>query len=832
MTSADWSMSIASGGRPLWLPSPAGSTTTFSADGRYAIVLMSHQIRVYFVNTRQCIRTINVNLVGAVDAYLDPTNASQILIFRADGDLVVVNWRDKVSQPIVAQHRLPTALVLAVVTVSETELVLVTGKRERGLALASAHTRHIVKVDRNLFDTTPVVEVPNVIKFAVSTDRTKLCFVTATHECVLVGLLGETDDDRMYTSETLPFAYRSIITALAVSNDNVVAIGTMAGAIQIVYGDIGEVAKPQRLLKWHIDQVRSLLFTPDNNYLMSGGLERVLVFWQLETDKTQFLPRLNGSIDRISVDLHKPDYYTLMLKVPVTTNTPRKKDVDEEDEDEACYEVLVVSAVDLVLRLLVNGVRPEFTNPNVRGTLGKTKKRFAKLNNFDRSKLRHDYTAVFEVHPRTQQLYFPRGATIQCYDLTRNEQAFTQDVAPLLSTGKVRLEQKLIDPKVSILTFSDDGQWMCTFDTITTSEVDNLLSKDDLQYALKFWKYVDTPEDTAAGHWELSTKIIDPHGPAKPVLAAVGAPQAYHDGAAFLTVDNKGGLRIWRPRVPKEIYQKVKQANNKLQQTAWTLRKSYPSGALVSNAVSACWSDDGLLLFVGHECTINVFNIHTLEEISHYTVPAMAGSRIRSLSIMGQFLVVLSKTSIVSFDLLTGNFTPLAAKINTTVGGKNLIAVDKTQQLICVAANYYCEDDSRLAIKAKIMVFRPDRLQPVYVAHHDQGVASIRVLGSLFVFVDLYSRVGLVASSSAGTADALEVASDMQKVLLSAHAKADLINSRAVAVATPKHTLANGAIDESEISKVVDLHSFQPIFENLEGVQIETLFSKIMNILK
>ena len=53
-------------------------------------------------------------------------------------------------------------------------------------------------------------------------------------------------------SETLKFPFKSSITSLAVSNDSVIAIGTSAGAIQILYGGL-ETEKPQRLLKWHID---------------------------------------------------------------------------------------------------------------------------------------------------------------------------------------------------------------------------------------------------------------------------------------------------------------------------------------------------------------------------------------------------------------------------------------------------------------------------------------------------------------------------------------------------------------------------------------------------
>ncbi|CAH2355733.1 NET1-associated nuclear protein 1 [[Candida] railenensis] len=897
-SSEDWSKKMASGGKPLWMSSPSGSTTKFSTDGKYAIVLMTYEIRVYFIGTRQCIRTISLDLHGVIDSYLDPQDPNQLILFKNDGEIITVNWKDKISQPIVStQSVAPTTgtsiSILSIVSVHRDFLYLITGKNTSASsnssnspsASISAHTRHIIKVNRASQEIYEVLEVANVTKYAISLNKKKVCFVTSNHECVLVDMASvlyasEVEAEEVgagnVSKEVIPFAYRSPITSLAVSNESVVAIGTMAGAIQILYGGITE-NKSQRLLKWHIDHVRSLQFTPDGSYLLSGGLEKVLVFWQLDTDKTQFLPRLNGTIEKISIDINKPDFYSLLLKIPITRGSDKDENDsnknnsnangsinngtfnntnNEEDDEEASYEVLVVSAVDLVSRLSVHGIRPKFANSNIKSTLAKTKKRFSKLNNdYDVSKLKHDYSSIFEVHPKTQQLYFPRGATIQGYDLIRNEQSFIQNAAPLLTTGKVRSESKLIDPEISSLSFSYDGQWMCTFDTISTSEVDNLISKNDSQYALKFWKFIDTSNTStntptsagsasSTGHWELSTKIIDPHGPSNPILSITAAPSNYHNGLAFLTADNKGGLRIWRPRIPKEIYQNMKSANNsKLQQTAWTLRKSKPSGALVSNAVSTCWSEDGSIIILGHECSITAFNTHTLEEITQFQIPAMSGSRIRSLSILGNYLIVLSKTRITSFDLLSGTFTPLCAKVNTTLGAKNLIAIDKINELVCLAVNSYKEnkESNQLVINSKILVFKPDQLKPVFSVHHDQGISSIRQFRSSFIFVDLNSRVGVVSSSTLSAKENIEgedsdLSNDMSKMLIQAQAAADIVNSRAVSTTSRSASTSNvsngHADEETQFDRTIDINTFQPIFENLDGVQIDSLFDKIVKIIK
>lgn len=857
ISSNDWSLTMASGGKPLSFPYSSTSSSVFSQDGRYDIVILSYQVRVYFVSTRQCIRTIDIDLRDVVDVRLDIANGSHVLLFTSSNEVITLNWKDKISQPVVSRNRMDIEWsILSVAAIRLDAFYLICGKRDKKSA-ASPHTRYIVKVSRDQYNSKTMVEVGSVTKYNVSLNNHKLAFLTNNHEIVLVDIsvvlkLRKSDDgeqieleDVEIPQETIPFPYKSPVTSMAISNTSVIAIGTSAGAIQILYGGLIS-DKPQGLLKWHIDSVNALEFTGDSNYLLSGGLEKVLVFWQLETGKTQFLPRLNGTIENISLDNNKTDYYNLMLKV----SSNGSEVYDEEDT----YEILVLSAVDLVSRLSINSIRPKFSN-SIKHTLMKTKKKFVKSEEtFDLSKIKHDYTSVFEIHPKTKNLYFPNDAVIQAYDLIKNEQSFIQTAAPLLSTGKVRSENKLLDPTISLLSFTQDGEWMCTFDSISTSEVDNLLSKNDMQYALKFWKFVESTNtskndtnttnniNNKTGYWELSTKIIDPHGNSNPILSLTPAPISYHQGLAFLTADNKGGLRIWRPRIPKEIYQTVKQGNNKLQQTAWTLRKSKPCGALVSDAIDTCWSDDGSVIILGHECSITTFSTQTFEEIPSDTfrVPALSGSRIRSLSILDNHLIVLSKTRITSFNLLSGEVSDLVAKVNTTMGGKNLIAIDPINKLICLAVNYYAHDIHDFSVKSKVLLFKPGELKPVHISRHDQGISSIRQFHSSFVFVDLDSRIGIISNSSEGFESSdepekvFDLANDMNTMLLNAQATADVMTNRDVSFHTSNGKQVSESIIDgnTEINKVIDVNTFQPVFENLEGAQIDTLFDRIMRVIK
>ena len=833
---SEWSLSMVTGGKPLYLPYSQATASVFSQDGRYVIMALSHQLRVYFISTRQCIKTIELDLQDLADLKIDVTNGNQVLLFKSSGEILTVNWKDKVSQPIISTTNINktqsgTSLpLLSVISVKHLFFIIVTGRKEK--KKGTPHTRYINYFDRNLESLVPIVEVANSINFATSLDNTKIAFITSSNEINLFDLSGifnvdsiENLSDNDIVKETIPFVYRSPVTSIAVSNDSMVAIGTSAGPIQIVYGGLN-TPKPQRVLKWHLDQVKGLMFTADNNYLLSGGMEKVLVFWQLETEKKQFLPRLNGVIDKVSIDNYKDDYISLQLNVDSLNNN---------------YEILVLSAVDLVSRLSVNTMRPKFAH-NIATTLSKTKKKFINSSSdFDKFKIRYDYTSQFEIHSKTKSMYFPNGALIQSFDLFKNEQNFIQHGAPVLGIGKVRSETKLLDPLVTLLKFTHDGEWMCTFDEFTNTEVDSLLLKNEKQYALKFWKYIGHKETTTSGinnktgHWELTTKIIDPHG-TNPILAVIPAPTSYFNGLAFLTADDKGGLRIWRPSVPKEQY---KTTSARSQQTAWTLRKIRAPSALSSDAVALSWSDDSSLIFLGHECSILTIDSKNLEEIPDFKIPSLSGSRVRSLNIVNNNLIVLSKTRISSFDLITGELTSLVAKVNTTIGAKNLITIDPIRKLVCLALNYYSDEDNSLSIKSKILIFKPNQLKPVWVHLHDQGISSIRYFNSSFVFVDLDCRAGTIYSNEEIT-ETVEIGltQEINNMLITAQATADVINDRNVKT-TVGHQQNGNKEGEMDIDnsvayspKVVDLHTFQPIFQNIEGVQVESLFERIVNVLK
>ncbi|KAI3641220.1 hypothetical protein MIR68_000692 [Amoeboaphelidium protococcarum] len=82
---------------------------------------------------------------------------------------------------------------------------------------------------------------------------------------------------------------------------SLVAVGDDRGQI-LMYRFVSFTTKPQFLtrLHWHQQAVCALKFSADGNYLYSGGYERVLVRWHLDSGNKTFLPRLGSPIVDIS----------------------------------------------------------------------------------------------------------------------------------------------------------------------------------------------------------------------------------------------------------------------------------------------------------------------------------------------------------------------------------------------------------------------------------------------------------------------------------------------------------------------------------------------------
>ncbi|PYH42167.1 WD repeat protein [Aspergillus saccharolyticus JOP 1030-1] len=323
------------------------------------------------------------------------------------------------------------------------------------------------------------------------------------------------------------------------------ALGESGGSIMI-YNDIlnslqneignGKGLTPRRL-HWHRSSVNVVRWSKDGNYVISGGNESVMVIWQLDTGRKQFLPHLSSPIYNIALST-MGDYYAVIL---------------------ADNSIIVLSARELQPFATITGLQlcPLSTKPH---NWASTKKL---------SSVGSIAAALHPKHPDQLLLAVPachqitadghtvaNACSLQTYDIRSNTHISRQALARTnITTLKVSPDGSYITaPDVSHLSLSRDGKWMATVDNWTpyARDVQALIPRDahgdhistDYQETfLKFWRW-----NNLSTIWELVTRVDNPHflskGPTR-VLDLAARPCAYE----FATVGADAVLRFWCPIV-------------------------------------------------------------------------------------------------------------------------------------------------------------------------------------------------------------------------------------------------------------------------------------------
>lgn len=754
----------------------------FTSNRKFIIILTSLELRVYTFATRQCIKSIPVDTKDATDIFLDKED--KVWVVRSTGKSTMINLE---SKSVEREIDLGVTIFKVIDIVSESRFILATGALKEEAHLVDVQQK---EGEEDAWESNVIVSVPYLRDFSISASRK--CFVfsskTGNQETLTVGGL---DDDYKLVGKTITVKRSRFSGCLAISNDGILAVGSSTGVIDLYYRLFDPKLKQAphpRALKWHIEAVKSLSFSLDSNYLISGGKERVLVFWQLDTNRSQLLPRLNGAILGITVD-PSSELYALYL---------------------SNGELIVLSAVDLMSRLQIAGVNPDFSRlPK------KSRKDKIVSDNYKVP----DFTAPFYINPLTGYYYLPTGeaANLQVYDTVQDEQKETFAIATTIQMGRVKAESAIEDPRIKHVCFSKDGKWMATVDEYTPPKIDGLLSANDKQINLKFWKYSQTN-----GKWVITTRVSSPHGSSKSVLDVVAADTSFHKGHAFLTCCENGGIRLWRPETLKEL-QTAKEAktNQQGRQISWSVRRVLPPLGSKSSAASVCWSADGSMIILGFESTLYVIDAEKFE--IQQVLPNILSSRVRWMQIVGNLLVVLAKTRLVVYDLVNSTCKWSVRLISSQNGGR-LIDVDPQSGTIALAVN--CVTLPEQSYESRIFVFSTDSPIPIYSTTHEYAISSIRyVPGSLspkFVFLDVKARFVTLETEGAKGDQTLP---------------SDLVDgfeaSIGVLYSSKQYQPTVKAIDFDAVADSVTGADFDQVFDETEmGVaSMEALFNRVMGVL-
>lgn len=870
-----YKLSVVSGGRPIL---PRGGNTSccnksqacLTPDELGYIIPFNNQIKVYSVETRQCIKTLKFGNNGILSKIFanddtciahisigditsqDSDDDRKITVFTNDGSVIVLNYRGKlIDSPKYLNIKLAENETICKVFGSKTsdtsdskEFKILTA--EPTFSFGSQYTYRLYSLrpkEEMKIALEQVVESvilsswsqnDKLLAFLYYKEKRKQFMIMSVFEKTSA-LPKEFDFQSILTSQD-PSSTSSnnsrYITSMALDSDgSQLALGFASGVITVVTLEDLQT----RVLKWHIDSVLSLSFTQDGTYLLSGGWEKVLSFWQLSTNLQQFLPRLNGVI----VDcqpLGNDKYYSIALQMT-------------ENFSSSDFQLLLLNSGDLTSRVSINGPLPVF-NSVVKNTVqpfsaisSKASTTVSAVNNSKKKhkkKLlkskRQDYTTCAEINPLSKHIYFPHISAMQMYDFYKNEQVSYQYMTSGInnSMGKVRFELNIKDPEVVNVKFTKNGKWMITYEVEYPPE--DLLSSKDLLHTLKFWSQEDNDVN-----WTLKTKVINPHSTGVPVTSILPAPHAINGSKGFLTADNAGGLKYWSFQ---------ENENN------WCLVKlSLPNFNHFSNSVSLAWSQDGSLIFHGFDEKLLTIDFDTfapfegsgnIDTINEFNLD----SEIQAIKVINNTnLIVATRTTLNTINILQGQMVnsfdlfPYVNGVYKKGHLDRLIACDEKTGRVALVINQQYEDSNlklSMGYKARIVIFNADLSEKLGIFTHEEYIAWIGWNHDTdFIFVDIGSRLGVV-----GTTINTEMLDEVDKDILLNNLQPGHQDFKQQLLKLSSSKLTEGVIDhdqEDDLTlelingnkneKLINMNSFTNMFENIQNVQMDTLFDRVMKVI-
>ncbi|KAK9240254.1 hypothetical protein V1525DRAFT_395459 [Lipomyces kononenkoae] len=891
---SSWKLSAPQGG------ALANVAPVFSPDHRYLAVLCALELRLYAVNVRQCVARVPIDeAYFAVDLYIDASaeltseGFPKVWIAKRNGICLSVDWRSQSSNPVNLNSQ----------GVQRIHKIIAILDESRTFVLAASDGVHdsnisVVRVSADgSYPPSIAVQVNKTNLLSLSHTKTYFIFRSqqlskhskkvgsGASEVLTVGKFVDPVSVEAVVSTTIERSRSS--STIAISDRGVVAVGSVTGVIDLYYPVTdaesltaseleyrqGSKGYAIRTLKWHLDPVRALAFSLDANYLLSGGNEKVLLFWQLDTSNVQFLPRLPGPITNIVVD---------------DTSTTYAFCLGNNNED-----VMLLAATDLDARLRVSSVnacyndvpplslakanlspKEQLTSASLK-LLNLTKE--AKRSREIISKILHSAetslpnfsifpSAIHMFAPHTQQQgskqshywYFPTrtDAKIQIYDPLRGEQVAVQSIVRTLQLGKVLFEEAIPDPIITQLCLSSDSQWMATVDETTTQPIDDLLSKADVQIMLKLWADDSASNDGAVG-WKLVSQIVSPHGPNVHVAAIVAAPKTYHGGQAFISACHGGGLRLWRPRFPRVQSRQVEwSARHAMDPTYGSsitgLSRAFSADVMREQQdVSLAWASDASVLLLGTGSDIYMIAVPTQRSGSFEVVRCLSGvigSPIRSLGLIDTFIVVLSEYCLTVYDLLHDDVAWSANLGYTPKGSKALIAYGDSS--FSVAVNYATK--AGLTLVSNLYVFSLKSPIPTHVVQHSRPIAAVHNLPAQskqqFTFIDTDKMIYTLSGPASRGEQLKDVAIDEQETTPAIEEQEMTIDEEPAAGATailhPKSgkftlpaqstgTASSAAEDSSRPNVVLNASLIDTVFAGPEYAlgDLDGVFDKLLGVI-
>ncbi|KAH6609305.1 u3 small nucleolar rna-associated 17 [Trichoderma cornu-damae] len=496
---------------------------------------------------------------------------------------------------------------------------------------------------------------------------------------------------------------------------------------------------------WHRKAVHAVKWSRDGNYMISGGSENVLVMWQMDTVRKDFLPHLSGSIENIVVSasgssyvVHLDDNSTMVLSTAEMKPTTYVSGIQSAAVETATPKDLLVrrvwSVANKVRRPIPAAIKA--TEPS---------KLHVCVGNGRQATMTGDFSA-----PLLQSFDLETFMSVSKQALAR-----TQPTDANLTNKGYAIEE----PLVTHIAFSADGKWLASVDDWVPSNRDVGTASGDIgdqfleerhESYLKFWQ-VNGEDNSIA----LVSRINAPHATSHPETVLDLASDAA--STCFATIAGDGVVRLWRPKTRQ---QEGSRSSDRNADFTWVCSRLIPIGdglgrdAIVdipndaSGAVKAqgriAFSEDGSTLFAAFGA-LDVGAVYVINAASGEVVKILEGlwkGRLHSLRVLSQYLIVLSEElhvyDVVGDDLRYGIIVPKVSKSDELLQ----LAVDSVSGHFAVTLP--------LGNTSSIGVFHPSEPEPLIVRSTPHRVVSlVSVPGtSGFVALDDVAQIWTITEGS------------------------------------------------------------------------------------
>ncbi|CAG4982998.1 unnamed protein product [Parnassius apollo] len=465
-----------------------------SPDGESVVLIVENIVRVYNIQTGDCSRTLETETsIQALVAVEFPKNEEYNLYGCSDTGCVTIWTFEKGAVLREINLQIPKNMKVLTFDLIDSKECFITAVAPSSkyiyLATYSIETGVILY---EYTDTRPfyydILRVAigwcNGDRFAAISNGTKLLFIQNLFQPHL-------------RTEIINHNKFRIISVAAHHEDNAVAVTDAFGRITVIRGNLFDYRQVAReVLHWHFLPPLAVCFSVQGNYLLSGGMEKVLVKWTLgnlanKANERIFMPRLPGMIRFITAS-------SSHIAVTLTNNS-----------------VVVANAQLRVVSTLLEcgGLSPVARAVN---------------------------TALVYHRPLDALLMGGRTGHLQLYSTTSNKVLYNIDITDMNSIPAERQNLLPLETEITCATVSGNGSWL------VTSEYRN----DGVNYPeekLKFW----SAQLKNTSPFKLNTCVNLSHGGCNIVCLAIN-----FRGEFCVSAGKDQKIRIWRRENTLEQHRK------------------------------------------------------------------------------------------------------------------------------------------------------------------------------------------------------------------------------------------------------------------------------------